>query len=417
MRALLSAAVVFALVWGTPAGAVIIASGDGTGNTSAPADDPGWDHVAILSWAASVYVGDGWMLTADHLPAGDVEIEGILYRAVLGSEVTVVPADLKLFRIESDPGLPPLPIATGPPTGEVVMIGNGRNRGDEIYDWDPDPRLDGWYWGPGRAMRWGNNAVKNVSVEYPLGSGIFFFTADFSEFGGTTHECQFAGGDSGGAVFSKNGDVWELTGIQVTRTLHNGQPNETALFGNENWSAQLAEYRGQILSIVAEPACDNGDDDDGDGLIDSDDPGCDDLLDAFETSDALPCDDGFDNDDDGRVDFDPVTLGDPGDETTLPSGDGDPGCVAPTWSTETPRCQDGIDNDGDGMMDYDAGLSSNGFADAAGPDPECVGEPSRNSESNSSYPCGLGAELAVLLPPLLWMRRRRGSTNPRLRPR
>jgi hypothetical protein len=149
----------------------------------------------------------------------------------------------------------------------------------------------------------------------------------------------------------------------------------------------------------------------------ADDPGCDDLLDAFETSDALPCDDGFDNDGDGWIDFDPTTYADPGDETTLPSGEGDPGCRDPSWSTETPRCQDGIDNDGDGMMDYDAGRSANGSADPAGPDPECVGAPSRNSESPSSYSCGLGAELALLLPPLLWMRRRRGSTSPRLRPR
>ena len=139
IRVLLRMAVVLALVWGVPAGAVIIASGDGTGNTSAPSDDPGWDHVAIRSYASSVYVGDGWMLTADHLPPGDVEIEGVLYRAVLGSEVTLVPADLKLFRIESDPGLPPLPIATGPPMGEVVMIGNGRNRGIAT-SWDPPGR-------------------------------------------------------------------------------------------------------------------------------------------------------------------------------------------------------------------------------------------------------------------------------------
>jgi hypothetical protein len=56
-------------------------------------------------------------------------------------------------------------------------------------------------------------------------------------------------------------------------------------------------------------------------------------------------------------------------------------------------------------MDYDAGLSANGHADPAGPDPECVAAPWRNGEAPSS--CGLGAELALLLPPLIWMRRRR----------
>jgi hypothetical protein len=416
MRILLGAVVVLALAWGAPAAAVIIASGDGTGNTSAPADDPGWAHVALRSYATSVYIGDGWILTADHVPTGDVQIEGVVHRWVPGSQVTLDPADLKLFRIESDPGLPPLPIATDPPAGEVVMIGKGRNRGDPIYDWDLSSDLDGWYWGAGTTMRWGTNRVKNVSVEYPAGSGIFFFTVDFSGSGGTDHECQVASGDSGGAVFSENGGTWELTGIQATQTVLPGQPDSTALFGNESWSAQLSDYRDQILRIIAEagPACSNGIDDDGDGLVDHPaDPGCLDADDAFERSASLPCDDGFDNDGDRGVDFDPVTYADPGDETTLPAGEGDPGCGDPTWSTESPECQDGIHNDDDGLMDYDAGLFANGSADPAGPDPHCVGKPWRDREevypsARSSYPCGLGAELALLLPPLIWLRRRRG---------
>jgi hypothetical protein len=403
-------AVILTLAWGAPAEAVIIASGEGTENTSAPPDDPGWDHVADRSYATAVYIGDGWMLTADHVPSGDVQIQGVVYRWVPDSDVTVDPADLKLFRIESDPGLPLLPIAADPPAEDLVFIGIGRNRGAEIKDWDADPHLDGWYWGSGAAMRWGTNAVKSVSVEYPLGSGIFFFTTDFSESGGTPHECQVAAGDSGGAVFSENGGVWELTGIQVTRTVYDGQPYDTALFGNESWSAQLSEYRDQILSITAEPACNNGVDDDGDGLIDHpDDPGCDDLLDPFETSETLPCDDGFDNDGDGGIDFDPATYADPGDETTPPSGEGDPGCKSPSRSTESSKCQDGIDNDGDGQMDYDAGLSANGFADPAGPDPHCVDRPWLNTEAPTATAssCGLGGELTLLLPALMWMWRRR----------
>ncbi len=408
MRGLLALTVWLALAWAAPAEAVIIATGDGTGNTSAPLDDPGWGHVATLSWATAVYVGDGWMLTADHLAPGDVEIGGVLHRAVPGSEVSLAPADLQLFRIESDPGLPPLPIATGPPAGEVVMIGQGRNRG-EATRW---LGRDGWQWGPGRALRWGTNQVKSVSVEYPAGSGAIHFTADFSEFGGTTSECQFAGGDSGGAVFSESGDVWELAGIQVLRTAYPGQPAETALFGNESWSAQLSEHRAEILSIVAEPACDNGVDEDGDGLTDLDDPGCDGPDDAFETSDSLPCDDGADNDADGRIDFDPATAADPGDEYTLPAGEGDPGCRDPSWMTESPKCQDGLDNDGDGAMDYDAGLSRNGVADPAGPDEHCVARPYRNCEQGECTSCGLGAELALLIPVWMWLRRRQIRIRP-----
>jgi hypothetical protein len=431
MRILLGAALGLMLAWGAPATAVIIASETGTGNTTAPPDDPGFAHVGIRSAYSGVYIGEGWVLTANHVHAGDVQIEGVTYRAVAASEVRLMTdgvylADLLLFRIETDPGLPSLPIAAFPPAGEVVMIGNGRNRGGPIYGWDPNPDLDGWYWGSYRAVRWGINQVKNTSVEDTLGGFTWAFTVDFSELPGT-NECQVAVGDSGGAVFSKNGEVWELTGIQLTRTLYDGQPTDTALFGNESWSGQLSEYRDQILEIVAEPACADGVDDDGDGLVDHpDDPGCADLLDPFETSDALPCDDGIDNDGDGGIDFDPATYADPGSEITPPAGVGDLGCGNPTWSTESPECQDGINNDlgqdpNPGLVDYDGGQSIHGYCSdgtcppgvsdpeadgVANPDPQCIGKPWKTAE-RSPNTCGLGAELALALPLLIWMRRRR----------
>jgi hypothetical protein len=121
---------------------------------------------------------------------------------------------------------------------------------------------------------------------------------------------------------------------------------------------------------------------------------------------SAPCNDGLDNDGDGRIDFDPVTFANPGDEYTPPSGSGDPGCKDPSWFTENPRCQDGTDTDGDGAMDYDAGLSRNGSAHPAGPDPQCVGRPYRNCEKPICG-CGLGVELALLLPSLIWLRSRR----------
>ncbi len=155
------------------------------------------------------------------------------------------------------------------------------------------------------------------------------------------------------------------------------------------------------------PDCDDGLDNDGDGLADfPDDPGCEDATDLSERSLLLACDDGADNDNDGGSDFDPVTYADPGDESTPPSGEGDPGCIRPSWTTERPSCQDGIDNDGDGKIDYDAGLSANGHADPAGPDSQCVARPWGISEAPASS-CGLGLELTLLLPPLFWMRRRR----------
>ena len=50
-----------------PAAAVIIDSGDGTGNTGAPPDDPGWDNVGTRGGMTVVYVDNGWVVTAAHV--------------------------------------------------------------------------------------------------------------------------------------------------------------------------------------------------------------------------------------------------------------------------------------------------------------------------------------------------------------
>jgi hypothetical protein len=101
------------------------------------------------------------------------------------------------------------------------------------------------------------------------------------------------------------------------------------------------------------------------------------------------CSDGLDDDGDGLVDF-----------------PDDPGCRDADQNTENPNCQDGIDNDGDGGTDFDGGESAlgPGNGDPDGPDPQCVGKPWRKGESAGG--CGLGFEVALVLGLLAWRRRR-----------
>jgi hypothetical protein len=73
-------------------------------------------------------------------------------------------------------------------------------------------------------------------------------------------------------------------------------------------------------------------------------------------------------------------------------------------SLENPKCQDGIDNDGDGGIDFDGGASLNGGTPLAAPDPHC---PVAYRDAEKKASCGLGFEVALLLPPLLALRRRR----------
>ena len=70
----------------------------------------------------------------------------------------------------------------------------------------------------------------------------------------------------------------------------------------------------------------------------------------------VQCNDGADNDADGLIDH--------------PE---DPGCAGPLSLVEAPACDDGLDNDGDGLADWDGG----GFTH---PDPDCEDAASRDRE-------------------------------------
>jgi hypothetical protein len=97
------------------------------------------------------------------------------------------------------------------------------------------------------------------------------------------------------------------------------------------------------------PACGDGLDNDGDGLIDADDPGClaSDWLSEEGVAGWDVCADGVDNDGDGRIDADDPDCALTGQEfpRAVPA--------APSPATAPPACADGVDNDGDGLIDSD----------------------------------------------------------------
>lgn len=135
--------------------------------------------------------------------------------------------------------------------------------------------------------------------------------------------------------------------------------------------------------------CNDGIDNDGDGNADHPlDGGCDSPTDRSELSD---CADGFDNDGDGLTDF-------------RTDGLGDPGCWDAT-GFENPRCQDGLDNDSLSGTDFDGGVSAGFAPDPNGADPQCVAA-WQNREGDIPV-CGSGPELAILVPLLMLLGRRR----------
>jgi hypothetical protein len=99
------------------------------------------------------------------------------------------------------------------------------------------------------------------------------------------------------------------------------------------------------------------------------------------------CSDRIDNDGDGLVDH--------------PT---DPGCRSASSARENPQCQDGIDNDRRTGIDFDGGASANGGVPLAEPDPQCT---TAWRDRETIRTCGIGFELALVLPALLGLRRRR----------
>lgn len=157
--------------------------------------------------------------------------------------------------------------------------------------------------------------------------------------------------------------------------------------------AVVKSYGVLDLSIasLAGDHCQNGFDDDGDGVADyPNDPGCSSPEDESERTEGAPCDDGIDNDGDLRIDAADPGCDGPADASeraeTLAcdnglddDGDGlvepdDPGCAGAADPSErgAGACDDGLDTDGDGLVEpFDPGCSGPTDVSERGPDLVC----------------------------------------------
>jgi hypothetical protein len=265
---------------------VIVAGGDGTQNTAAPADDFGFAQVAQLSGASGIYLGNGWVLSAYHeLADGSktgfafftgVLLDGVNYQpdpatAVRLSNPDGSKADLALFRLTTMPaGLAGATIADAlpDPGSTVTLAGDGHDRQTQETHWLIDPSThvwtqtdqagdaQGYLWAGAQQLRWGistlaafDDGSATMLVDDGYGVTQMFATGFSSEEG----HALAALGDSGGGVFQETGSGWVLAGTMLDLDTPLGQPDATAVFGDQTLSADLAAYRTQILAVIPEP--------------------------------------------------------------------------------------------------------------------------------------------------------------------
>lgn len=154
------------------------------------------------------------------------------------------------------------------------------------------------------------------------------------------------------------------TGSRVTLSVEAGRTYYLVVDGA---NGAAGNFRLHVAGPTPPPACANGIDDDGDGVVDFPaDVGC---TSAADSSERAACSDGIDNDGDGVLDY-----------------QGDNGCASPDDPTELPDCTDGVDNDGDGVIDFPADPGCESSEPFAHENPECSDGIDNDADGTIDYP-------------------------------
>jgi hypothetical protein len=288
-RALLAA--VLLTVFCEPVAALVVASaGD---HATPPADDPGWNNVTTAG-RNFVYLGDCWALSARHVGPTTNEGQTLTFSTgtydLIPGQNFVVPnpagsgysalTDLRLVRLKADPGLPSRTIASAAPSidNQVTIVTQGNQRVADLSNWDVNTSVTPWTWtevtsggdyhgykstSP-KAKRWGTNKIARSSSVFASedvlsnvrglvtlsGYDVVSLATTFDTSGATVDEAQAIAGDSGGALFRKNGAQWELAGILDAVFVYSGQSSSNAVYGDATTYVDLSYYHNEIQSIL-----------------------------------------------------------------------------------------------------------------------------------------------------------------------
>ena len=218
---------------------------------------PGADYVGTVNGASGVYLGDGFVLTAAHVGAGTIDLDGVAYTPA-GYAENIGTADLTLFQISANtttgtlPNLPALTLAglTNP------MGSSSRSSGTSFYLMGYGGAM-GKTFGVDTVNEADQTTVLENSNDVPIYTSTDFYTLNGTTSYGmnsVTNDYQLVSGDSGGGDFTDvNGN---LVLIGINEVILTSDTNSSTILGSG--FVQLNQYSAlgidaDELAAVPEP--------------------------------------------------------------------------------------------------------------------------------------------------------------------
>jgi hypothetical protein len=187
-------------------GVILYRTGDPAANTTEPTGSlagSGWQYEGNFGDFLGTAIAPHYFVTAKHLGTGPTQFSyhGVNYAIV--RSFADAGSDLCIFEVEGTlPVYAPLYTRSDEVGKRLVVIGRGTQRGAERV---VNGQLRGWEYGPADGVqRWGENEVARIL------RGALYVLFDRA---GLPQEGHLSAGDSGGAVFLKDGEAWKLAGI------------------------------------------------------------------------------------------------------------------------------------------------------------------------------------------------------------
>lgn len=257
-------------------------------NTSVPVNpgplDPTlalWNHVVEIRKAnndpdaSGVYLGNGYILTANHVTGSRYFIQNTEYFVDNtfgnGGSVQITNSqnqglDLKVVKILSPPGLSGIEMMTN---GSSVLstyslfIGFGVGKGTPQPG---DPSTQGWTWGGSTTadQRWGRNATLSSTATFNGNPNVYLVTVFhpglFTSPASYNNDVYSATvGDSGGGLFQLDNGVWKLAGIATNVSVVGSSyyDRDLSTFGYQpdaTYYVSMPATYNRILAVIPEPA-------------------------------------------------------------------------------------------------------------------------------------------------------------------